>query len=42
MKSIYGGDWSWERRPVIITVNGRKLAASMAGMPHAGVEGSLR
>lgn len=40
MKSIYGGDWSWERRPIIITVNGRALAASMAGMPHAGVEGS--
>ena len=40
MKSIYGGEWGWERRPVVITVNGRKLAASMAGMPHAGVEGS--
>lgn len=39
MKSIYGGDWSWDRRPIIVTVNGRKLAASMAGMPHAGVEG---
>lgn len=38
MKSIYGGNWSWSRRPIIITVNGRKLAASMAGMPHAGVE----
>ncbi|HOQ00619.1 MAG TPA: peptidoglycan-binding protein [Acetivibrio clariflavus] len=40
MKSIYGGEWSWERRPIIITVNGRKMAASMAGMPHAGVEGA--
>lgn len=39
MKSIYGGDWAWDRRPIIVTVNGRKLAASMAGMPHAGVEG---
>lgn len=38
MKSIYGGEWSWSRRPIMITVNGRKLAASMAGMPHAGVE----
>jgi len=36
MKQIYGGQWSWERRPVIVTVNGRKIAASMAGMPHAG------
>ena len=40
MKNIYGGDWDWSRRPIIVTVNGRKLAASMAGMPHAGVEGS--
>lgn len=39
MKEIYGGSWSWSRRAVIITVDGRKLAASMAGMPHAGVEG---
>lgn len=38
MLSIYGGGWSWERRPIIITVNGRKIAASMAGMPHAGVD----
>ncbi|WP_265446557.1 peptidoglycan-binding domain-containing protein [Acetivibrio straminisolvens] len=38
MLSIYGGSWSWERRPIIITVNGRKMAASMAGMPHAGVD----
>jgi len=35
---IYGGAWSWARRPVIVTVNGRKMAASMAGMPHAGVD----
>ena len=38
MLQIYGGSWSWERRPIILTVNGRKLAASMAGMPHAGVD----
>ena len=36
MKQIYGGQWSWERRPVIVIVNGQKIAASMAGMPHAG------
>ncbi|HOM02849.1 MAG TPA: peptidoglycan-binding protein [Acetivibrio sp.] len=36
--SIYGGSWSWERRPIIVIVNGRKMAASMAGMPHAGVD----
>ncbi|HHV28430.1 MAG TPA: peptidoglycan-binding protein [Clostridium sp.] len=38
MLDIYGGSWSWERRPIIIIVNGRKMAASMAGMPHAGVD----
>ncbi|MCR4436770.1 MAG: peptidoglycan-binding domain-containing protein [Clostridiales bacterium] len=38
LKSIYGGTWSWDRRAVIVTVDGRKIAASMAGMPHAGVD----
>jgi peptidoglycan hydrolase-like protein with peptidoglycan-binding domain len=37
IKEIWGG-WSWTRRPVIIEVNDRKLAASMAAMPHAGVD----
>ncbi|NJD03633.1 MAG: peptidoglycan-binding protein [Ruminiclostridium sp.] len=36
MKKIYGGEWSWDRRAVIITVGDVKIAASMAGMPHAG------
>lgn len=35
IKSIWGG-FTWERRPVIVHINGRYLAASMAGMPHAG------
>lgn len=35
MRSIWGG-FTWERRPVIVHINGRRLAASMAGMPHAG------
>ena len=35
IKEIWGG-FSWERRPVIVEFNGRYLAASMAGMPHAG------
>jgi len=35
IKQIWGG-FSWERRPVIVHIDGRKLAASMAGMPHAG------
>lgn len=35
IKSIWGG-FSWDRRPIIIKINGRRIAASMAGMPHAG------
>ena len=38
MKEIYGGQWSWERRAIILTVDGIKIPASMAGMPHAGVD----
>lgn len=38
MKKIYGGQWSWTRRAIIVDVDGRKLAASMAGMPHAGLD----
>jgi len=35
MKEIYGGKWSWKRRAIILELeNGRKLAASMHGMPH--------
>lgn len=36
MKKVFGGEWSWTRRAVIISVNGKKIAASIAGMPHAG------
>ncbi|HWQ30084.1 MAG TPA: peptidoglycan-binding domain-containing protein [Negativicutes bacterium] len=39
IKEIWGG-WSWDRRPVVVEVGGRKIAASMAAMPHAGVDGS--
>lgn len=38
MLDIFGGEWSWERRAIIVTVDGRKMAASMAGMPHAGTD----
>lgn len=38
MKSIWGGSYSWDKRPVLIIYNGRKIAASAAGMPHAGNE----
>lgn len=37
MKKIWGG-FSWERRPVLVYVDGRVLAASMTNMPHAGVD----
>jgi len=36
MKEIFGGYWNWNRRAVILTVDGIKIPASMAGMPHAG------
>lgn len=34
MKNIWGGEFSWERRPVLILYNGRKIAASASCMPH--------
>jgi LysM repeat protein len=33
MNGIWNG-WSWATRPVIVEVNGRRLAASANGMPH--------
>lgn len=33
MREVFGG-WSWERRPIIVEVDGRRIAASMNGMPH--------
>lgn len=37
MKEIWGG-FSWSRRPIVLEIDGRRLAASMAGMPHAGLD----
>jgi len=37
IKSIWGG-FSWERRPVLVTINGKSIAASMSAMPHAGID----
>ena len=34
--SIYGGQWSWDTRPIWVHINDRKVAASINGMPHAG------
>lgn len=35
MKGIYGGQWSWASRAVLVHINGKVLAASIAGMPHS-------
>ena len=32
--AIYGGQWSWKRRAVVLEAGGRRIAASMNGMPH--------
>ena len=34
MKSVYGGSWSWNRRPILVKYGGKVYAASMNGMPH--------
>jgi len=31
--NIWGG-WSWQRRPVVVDIGGRQVAASMNGRPH--------
>jgi len=36
MLQSYGGQWSWNTRPIIVTLNGRSLVASTNGMPHGG------
>jgi LysM repeat protein len=36
MKRAFGGRWSWDRRPIVVEVAGRRIAASMNGMPHGG------
>lgn len=34
MREIFGGSWSWERRAIIVEIDGRQIAASMNGQPH--------
>ena len=36
MKQTFNGVWSWDVRPVLVTINGRTMAASINGMPHGG------
>ena len=33
-----GGEWNIRRRAVIVTVNGRRIAASISPFPHSGSE----
>lgn len=40
MKEIWGGNLNWNKRSVLIVVNGRTIAASAAGMMHAGNDGA--
>lgn len=41
MKRIYNGNWSWKRKAIIVQLdNGRRIAASMNGMPHG--RGAIR
>ncbi len=35
LKSVYGGKWTWARRPVWVVYRNYVWAASMNGMPHA-------
>ncbi|WP_052447401.1 hypothetical protein [Clostridium polynesiense] len=37
IKSIWG-EFSWERRPVVVYYSGKSIAASLSAMPHAGVD----
>nr|WP_228027728.1 hypothetical protein [Bacillus fonticola] len=34
MKDVYGGEWSWKRRAIIVLSGETWIAASMHGMPH--------
>ena len=36
MRATSGGSFSWDVRPVLVTINGRTIAAAIHTMPHAG------
>lgn len=40
LRRAFGGRWSWDTRPVWVTVDGRTFAASLSGMPHGGNGGN--
>ena len=33
-RNTFGGDVSWEKRPVVVIIGSEKIAASAFGMPH--------
>ncbi len=35
MLQVWGGQWSWAVRPVLVVVNGHRIAASASAMPHS-------
>ena len=38
LKKALGGDWTWERTPIILIAEGRYIAASLYGEPHSGTD----
>ena len=36
LRRTFNGVWSWDPRPVWITIEGRTIAAAINGMPHGG------
>ena len=36
LKKAAGGSWNWTRRPVLVEIDGYRIAASLTAMPHAG------
>ena len=36
LHKTFGNRWSWDVRPVWVTIGGRTMAASINGMPHGG------
>ncbi len=38
IKQIWGGEYSWVRRPMLVHFNGRVIAGALKGMPHAGLD----
>ncbi len=37
-KEVFGGEYNYSKRSVVVTINGRKIAASLFGWPHGSDE----